>query len=133
MGKEENTLSYINHNYEIDLDINLANGAYQFTPDSSTGKTFLYQQLKKYNGFGDPVLGFSYSDSKEDLSLLDKDYLIVMFDRYDLYNDGILEDKIRDLSTRAIVLIDSKRAIAVPRLSINYCTIKFSPLKIEVN
>lgn len=126
-------MSYINHKYEIDLDINLDNGAYQFIPDSSTGKTFLYQQLKKYNRFGDPVLGFSYDNSKEDLSLLDEDYSIVIFDRYDLYSDSIIEDKIRNLATKAIVLIDSKRAIAVPRLRTKYCTIKFSPLKIEVN
>ena len=134
MIMEEYTMGYINDTFDVAIKINLENGIYQFTPDSSTGKTFLANKLKKYGDLGEPVTSVTYRDVEKNHIEIDsnKDYAVILFDRYDLYSDKIT-DLITSLGKKSIVLVDSKIPLIIPWTPIGYCTIQFSPSKIEVN
>lgn len=125
-------IGYKNTTFETEIDISLPNGDYQFVLDSSTGKTYLANKLKEYRRLGKPVTAVSYVDFTENtMKLLDREYNVVLIDRYDLYS-GKLDNIIAELGARTTVLVDFKLGLKIPRVKVNYCIIKFNLYKIEV-
>ena len=116
----------------MDINIALRNGVWIFPPESATGKTYLYKQLKLHYLNGEPVVGYSYNDKLFGVHLehlVDYDrHKVLILDRYDLYSKDFT-DIIKKFSLQGIVLIDCK---VCPDIRAEYCEIKFTSDLIEV-
>ena len=102
--------------YNTKIYINLENGLYIFSNQSSTGKTRLYKELKDMYTYGEDVLAYSYSDllyGTDLAELLKKnpDKKVLLIDRYDMFINqyrGI----IAAYSKHSIVMVDCKQEIS---------------------
>lgn len=94
---------------EISIASNVDRGVYCFEPESATGKTRLYQLVKLLKQRGLNVDGYSYASFLDGVSAssVDRDIVLFVVDRYDMYPNTINE-LIEELSETALVVIDSK-------------------------
>lgn len=133
------------YNYElgiINIRIDLENGIYCFHPLSSTGKTYLYSQLKTLKQLGEPVEAITLSSLNDGAF----NYLInsgnihklkvLLLDRYDRYAKYIVdnyEDIILELSSHCIILLDCKGPLYI-HSKVKDCNINLiNKTLIEVN
>lgn len=96
----------INRSPYIKIDLNP--GVYSFGFNSGTGKTWLYKLAQEYQGYGEPIAGYTYRDFKlkHDPFLEFKNAKVIVIDRYDLYK-GYLDNLIDSLMDK-IILLDCK-------------------------
>lgn len=114
--------------------IEFERGIHTFQPESSTGKSWLAEQLQNLHRMGEPVMSITYNDVLDNvvdrkLEAAEK-CKIIMFDRYDMYNGEYLE-KMKSLAQKSMILVDCKMGI-VHLLDELSCEIQCSRDLIEV-
>lgn len=125
---------YENNSVSPAVRIEFEHGIHTFQSESSTGKTWLAEQLQTLHRMGEPVMSVTYNDVLD--GVMDrrleaaKDCKIIMFDRYDMYNGEYL-DKMKSLAENAMILVDCKFGI-VHLLEELSCEIQCSRELIEV-
>lgn len=124
---------YKNEEYRPIINIDLDKGVYIFDSESATGKTYLCKQLKKLQAYGEPVISFTYDDilRRTNLNDIDKQYEVIMLDRYDLYREegqGLI-NKFKDES---IILVDCKIGY-IDNIDSEICYIELTDNNIEVS
>lgn len=118
--------------YDVEIEICVGNGIWEFDSRSGTGKTYLCNTLKEYMLKGEPVLGYAYSDYKNGVdidALLKSKPKLIMIDRYDQFKDA-LNEKLIKASKEAIVLVDYKRGMVCN--DVGFCDIELEPSKIRI-
>ena len=109
--------------YNIKVDVQLENGIYRFTNQSSTGKSYLYNTMSMYLKGKVPVFGINYTDYLKGVNLnkaVKNRARLVVLDRYDMYK-GEFDREINELCKNGIVLIDCKSPTSLKAI---YCVIK---------
>lgn len=98
--------------YNVKLDIDLENSIYIFDPDSSTGKSRLYWLIREYMEMEKEIYSVSYGDILRGENpaeiIAERNPVLVMFDRFDMYINQGYKELLKSLSDRAIVLVDYK-------------------------
>ena len=100
--------------YRVTIDVRLEPGFYVFRPDSAQGKSYLAGLLNSYREYGEPVLGYTYSDFVKGIRLKDlitKDLKLIVLDRLDMYYLSTLSEDteaIKSVLSNTIVLADIK-------------------------
>lgn len=116
--------------YQPKLYISLENGMYAITKSTSEDTTKLSDLLRKFTSYGESVISYTYFDYIRGESLQDflnnKEYSVVMLDRYDLYYFEFI-DTILELSRNSVVLIDTRRTEDVKK-----CVVRISKEAIDV-
>lgn len=119
---------------DVVVSVNLDNGIYQFCCESSTGKTRLYNTVKKYQRAGYNAAAYSYTDFQDGLNFEDVinkvQPSLLVIDRYDMFSDKYQEDILK-VAKDCIVLIDSKDVLTFNDYYTT-CTIDMTPVTIEV-
>lgn len=95
-------------NIKIYLD---GNGVYTFNNISGSGKTYLYNIIKKYRMFNEKMVGYSILEYKQGIdldNLIKPTDIILMLDRYDLYRNNKFDKTIEEFSKHGAVLVDCK-------------------------
>lgn len=99
---------------EKEVHIDLSNGVWLFSNESSSGKSLLCKYLKQLRKKGFPVAAYDYNDYSsgvpiESVLIPDK-FDVIELDRYSLFN-GIAADLIQECSKGSVILIDCKQPL----------------------
>ena len=125
---------YENNNIIPAIRIAFECGIHTFQNESSTGKSWLAEQLQILHRMGEPVMSITYNDVLDGVIErkleISKECKIIMFDRYDMYNGEYLEE-MKLLAKNAMLLVDCKYGI-VHLLEELSCEIQCSKDLIEV-
>ena len=116
-------MSLILDEFNTKVVIELENGIYRFTNQSSTGKSYLYNVLSIYLKGKIPVFAINYIDFLKGITLdtaFKNNARLILLDRYDMYK-GAFDKEINELSKQAAVLLDCKSPTP---LEARYCIIK---------
>lgn len=125
---------YQNNRYQVEINVKLETGVYEFNDESATGKTRLCKVLREMQLIGEPVIGYTYDDYQlqVDLTQLVKKIhpQVILLDRYDMYN-GAYDREIVEWSQYTIVLVDCKGRLLISKPS-RICYIEMTKDNIEV-
>lgn len=129
-------MKYCGRALGMDVEIDLEPGIYVFDAVSGEGKSYLCKCLKTLRELGEPVDGYTYSDTVRNPSLsayLSEERLgevkCLMFDRYDLYRDKFHKE-IEELKSRCVVLVNCNYLF--PFEDFEICCINFQKGSLKV-
>lgn len=99
--------------YRTQIVVDAEQGLYIFDDESAIGKTRLYHELKGLQAAGEPVCAIRYDDGVPIQELKKwtdgREMKVVMVDRYDMYQNPELDELLKGLCQRVVVLLDCKR------------------------
>ena len=108
-------------------------GLYLLDPESGSGKTYLYSELKKIERYDNSVFTYTYGDYLRNTPIAtNSEIRLAIADRADLYrHDTELLKNLYTLSKHAIVLTDIKNTDRLPYV-FNFASVDFHVGGLEV-
>ena len=104
------------------IEVNLPNGMYVFDNLSGTGKTYLYQIVRQLSSM--PELRVTACRNVEEFNSMAADTAkLVVVDRYDLWGDDSMSERLASISENAVVLVDAKTFLTGAVERSDLCTI----------
>ena len=103
--------------WDVKIDIFEDNGIYLLGGFSATGKSWLCKELNKMSVQYDDVVGYDLDDKKDSINnkikriCKGKDPKVIMFDRFDMYDEKTKQDAkhvMQEYRDKAIILVDVK-------------------------